>query len=237
MGIGNTMILKERAVRCVILLVVFALSRDVSFIDSVFAAGDFRVAQPAPALVETMAAAGEGMQPTSSSDASAGRVIDLPSEIDLWSCCGNSGPPSSATGDGSTMRETLYLLSVESALRTVGDALLVHEAILSGNRIRGKKARFRKLAKDLLEAGRDLARQSETLAGDECRNKDALLRAMKDSERVVSEALSVHKELRGGVRPNEREKLRARLRLVSRHLDKALAEGRKIRAGDDPPAK
>ena len=227
---NNRMVLKERLRGLLILISFLAFLWSNSPVYSVSAADN-------PATGQPEGSANQGAQATAAPDRQADQGIELPPEIDLWSCCRDPSLSSAVPSDGMTMQETVYLVSIQTALQTVGDALPVQKNILSGKSVGGAKVRLKKLRKDLREARSDLAAQRKALTSDTCRDKDALIKSVKDAEQVVRADLHIQERILEGVNPYDARRLLKRLRLVDRRLDDALADCGKVLADGDTVTK
>jgi hypothetical protein len=192
---NNRMVLKERLRGLLIPISFLALLWSNPPVYSVSAADN-----PATGQLEG-SAPNQGAQATAVPGRQADQGIELPPGIDLWSCCRDPSLSLAVPSDGMTMQETVYLVSIQTALQTVGDALPVQKNILSGKNVGGAKVRLKKLRKDLREARSDLATQRKALASDTCRDKDALIKSVKDAEQVVKADLHIQERIREGVNP------------------------------------
>jgi len=149
------------------------------------------------------------------------------------SCC--EMPASLATADGgSNMAETVALLCVENALRTVDEAVAVQRKILEGSGGHGDTAgsAFEQVEVDLRRAGWDLAGRKRLLARGAAGKRPDLFKSLRDAERLVKMDLLVQRRLLRGDGSRNATLLR-RLDSISRHLDRSLADHRRIVAGRD----
>jgi hypothetical protein len=154
-----------------------------------------------------------------------------PAGWDLRPCC-RTTDLNLSPADGTTLRETLCRLSIETALRTVDDALSIQEGILTGNSSPDAQ-KLLKLRDDLRDAKNDLAVRRRTLAADALQDKEGLMRNMKNADRVVQADLAIQAKLLKRAALRDGSMLLKRVHLVRTRLEKASAEYRDMVAGVD----
>jgi len=132
--------------------------------------------------------------------------------------------------DGTTMEETLHRLSVETALRTVDDALSTQVSILTGGGLPDTR-KLLKLRDELRDAKNDLAVRRRALAAQSRKGRGPLMRSLKDADRVVRADLSLQKKLLTDPTARDRTRLLKSLQLVRTHHERALENYRRMVAG------
>ena len=177
--------------------------------------------------------AGEGA--ASVSVAGKGEAPGEPEGWELRPCCRMTGLALSPA-EGTAMDETLYRLSIETALRTADDALSIQKSILTGGAAADRQ-RLGRIGNELRAAKHELAAQRRTLAADAAGDRAALMRNMRSADRVLGECLSIQARLPRSATSRDRPGLLRRAQFVRSRLDRARAGHTNMVAGVERTAR
>jgi hypothetical protein len=164
-----------------------------------------------------------------------GEAPGEPREWELRPCC-RITDLNLAPADSTTMGETLCRLSIETALRTVDDALSTQESFLRGNGL-SDRHKIIDLTDELRKAKDDLVAQRSAVAADGLRDKAVIMRNIRSADQVVKADLRIQAKLLGSLTSRERSRLRKRLALVRARLEGASTDYRNMVAGVNSSAK
>lgn len=102
-----------------------------------------------------------------------------------------------SAGEGQrTMAETLYVLSIQDAVKVTAGAISEQKRYLDQiKRVRGKRGGFMEVERRLQGAHADLTAEMKALAADSLPGKDELLRNMKNALGAIQRDLAVHRTI------------------------------------------